>query len=298
VPAEVTDDLPEQRVLEQAMRLPADGAVTGWAGCRVAGAALLDGLAPDGRTRLPVALAVGARGGVRKDDRIVVSYERLPEWEVWVRHGFRVARPERAVFDEMRYHGRREALVVVDCALAGRITSLRRMRAYAATHRSARRFEVVEWALERASEHVRSPNEVRLRIVAEEDAGFPRLLVNVVLLDEEGRIGEVDLLDVVAGVVIEFDGADHRDGARHAWDITKEDRLRRAGLEVVRVTGAHLRDVPPLVERLRAARARALRAAAQPRWRVAPRELDLESWLREREDLATWHDNLPPAVGW
>ena len=41
------------------MRLPAVGAVTGWAACRLHGAAFFDGLAPDGVTPLPVPLAVG-----------------------------------------------------------------------------------------------------------------------------------------------------------------------------------------------------------------------------------------------
>jgi hypothetical protein len=286
VPAATTDDLPEQRILEQSMRLPAHGAITGWAACRLAGAALLDGLAADGRTRLPVMLAVGTRGGARRVEQVVVSYERLPEWEVWMRHGVRVARPERAVFDEMRRHGRREAVVVADAALAGRITSLSRLCAYAATHRSARRFAGVRWALERASEHSRSPNEVRTRLLAEEDAGFPRLLVNVVVLDDDGRIGEVDLLDDEAGVVIEFDGADHRDGPQHSYDILKEDRLRRAGLEVARVTGAQLRGVPALVGRLQQTRRRALRVSAERRWRIAPRDVDLEDWLRDREERA------------
>lgn len=297
---EVTDELPEQRILEQAMRLPPGGAVTGWAGCRIAGAAFLDGLGRDGQVRRPVQLAVGPRGGIRRDDQVIVSHERLPEWEVWVRHGIRVARPERAVFDEMRRHGRREALVVADCALAGRITSLQRLCAYAATHSSARRFKVVEWALARASEHARSPNEVRTRTIAEEVAGLPRLLVGVVVLDVLGRrIGEVDLLDPEAGLVIEFDGADHREGPRHSHDITKEDRLRRAGLEVVRVTGSHLDDEVVLVERLRVARERAgRRPPYERRWSVAARAFDLETWLREREDLALWHENLPPAVGW
>ena len=69
-----------------------------------------------------------------------MSFEKLPEWEVWRRYGIRVARPERAVFDEMRRQSRREAVVVLESALAGRITSLERFGAYAATHRSARRF--------------------------------------------------------------------------------------------------------------------------------------------------------------
>ena len=300
VPATVTDELPEQRILEQAMRLPPAGAVTGWAGCRLAGANLLDGLAPDGRTRLPVRLVVGPRGGVQRTPEITLSFERLPAWEVWVRHGIRAARPERAVFDEIRAHDEREGLVALEAALAGRITSLFRLRAYAATHQSARRFALVEWALSRASEHAFSPNETRLRTAAEEDAGYPRLLVNPIIWSLDGqRLGMVDLFDAEAGQALEFDGEDHRNVSRHTADVAKEDRLRRVLIEVTRVTGSQLRDRPALVERLVAARALARHLPpAQRGWRVQPNPFDLERWLRDEEDWLVHHEWLPPAAGW
>ena len=47
-----------------------------------------------------------------------------------------------------------------------------------------------------------------MRTVAEEDAGWSRLLVNrVVLRSDGGRIGEVDLIDREVDAVIEVDGA-------------------------------------------------------------------------------------------
>lgn len=147
-----------------------------------------------------------------------------------MRYGVRVARPERAVLDEMRRHDEREALVVLESALAGRITSLPRFASFAAGHRSMRRSGVVRWALPRARGGVRSPMEVRVRTVAEEDAGWPRLLVNRVVLRADGtRIGEVDLVDEQAPAAIEVDGADHREAERQAWDITKEEALRGVG---------------------------------------------------------------------
>jgi hypothetical protein len=44
VPASVDGTLPEQRILEQSMRLRSGGAVTGWASCRMHGGAFFDGL--------------------------------------------------------------------------------------------------------------------------------------------------------------------------------------------------------------------------------------------------------------
>ncbi|WP_107705055.1 hypothetical protein [Nocardioides allogilvus] len=294
VPAAVDNGVAQQRIVEEAARLPPGGAVTGWAACLLHGAAWLDGLDRDGRTQLPVALAVGPRGGVRKTSGIVVSFERLPEWEVWRRYGVRVVRPERAVFDEMRRHDRDEALVVLESALAGRITSLRRFAAYVEGHRSARRFDVIAWALPRARGGARSPLEVRVRTLAEEHAGYGRLLVNRVVETLDGvRIGEVDLIDEESGTPIEVDGAEHRNADRQAWDITKEEALRQVGLETARVTGSQLRDPSTLLRRLVAVRARSLFLPAHARaWRLRHRDDDNEPLLQEREAEALWHEEV------
>ena len=283
-----------QRIVEESARLPPYGVVTGWAACRLLGAAWFDGLAGDGRTLLPVDVAVGPRGGVRRHPGIRVSFEKLPEWEVWRRQGIRVARPERAVFDEMRRHDRREALVVLESALAGRISSLERVGAYAATHRSARRSDVVAWSLTRARGGARSPLEVRVRTVAEEGAGYGRLVVNGVVLGADGRrIGEVDLVDEESGTAIEVDGADHREAEQQSWDITKEEALRQVGLEVARVTGRQARAELALISRLVAVRARSRFDEPGPRsWRLVPREDDNEVWLSGREQEAMWHESL------
>lgn len=88
----------------------------------------------------------------------------------------------------------------------------------------------MEGAVELASEHSRSPNESRLRLVTEFDAGLPRLLVNSTVYDLDGRrLGEVDLLDIEAGLVVEYDGADHRTPRQHARDVAKEAALERLG---------------------------------------------------------------------
>ena len=297
VPSSRDASLVQQRIVEEAARLPSYAAVTGWAACLLHGAAWFDGLALDG-TPLPVAVCVGPRGGVRPHPGIVTSFERLPEWEVTVRYGVRVARPERAVLDEMRRHDEREALVVLESALAGRITSLQRLGSFAVAHRGMRRSEVVRWALPRARGGVRSPMEVRVRTVAEEDAGWPRLLVNRVVLRADGtRIGEVDLVDEHAAAAIEVDGADHREAARQAWDITKEEGLRDVGFEVARVTGRQALDRRVLAPRLVAVRRRALaRPDAEPRWRLEADDRDLEGWLTERDRTAMFYENLPERV--
>src|SRR3954468_10946219 len=66
VPSDVDASVPEQRILEQSMRLPG-GAVTGWASLRMHGAAFFDGLRDGGRTQAPVPLSSTAFHQVRPD---------------------------------------------------------------------------------------------------------------------------------------------------------------------------------------------------------------------------------------
>jgi len=62
----------------------------------------------------------------------------------------------------------------------------------------------------------------------------------------------------VAGVVGEFDGADHRAAIRHSKDIGREDGFRCHGLEVFRVTGLDIPHRSLVANRMAAARSRAL----------------------------------------
>ena len=273
VPAHVDGSLPEQRVIEQSVRLPHGGAVTGWAGCRLHGAAFFDGLDRDGETRQPVPLAVGPTGRNRPDDLVHLSYHPLPPAEVTSCHGIPAAAPHRSLVDHARMQtDPREVVVGIDMMAAARVLRPDELAAYAERLRSGER-DLLRWACGLASEHSRSPNETRLRLVAELDAGLPPLWVNPVVHDREGcRLGEVDLLDVEAGMVIEFDGADHRDGGQHTRDVGKETALRRVGIEVARVTGADLRRPARVVDRLSEVRKRALfEPEAWRAWTARPR---------------------------
>lgn len=72
VPATVAPDVLKQRVLEQSVRVPTGGAVTGWAALRLHGAAFFDGLARDGRSPLPVPVAIRSRNNIRADGALTV----------------------------------------------------------------------------------------------------------------------------------------------------------------------------------------------------------------------------------
>ena len=280
VPAGTPCDVPEQRILEQSARLPDGGAVTGWAACRLAGAGLIDGLAADRRTRLPVPLALGQHGRIRGDDRVVCLYDALGPAEVTVRYGIRTTRVLRAAFDAVRLAGDdREAVVVLDMMAAARLISLQQMREYVVLRAGSPGVAAARRALAWASEHSRSPNESRLRLVWYLDAGLPVVRVNCPVHDRRGRLlGIADLLDEEAGLVVEFDGADHRRAGRHTDDVRREDGFRRHGLEVARVTGLDLRDgVQRVVDRLRAARRRSRFEPVERRPWVA-RPVDVRRW--------------------
>ena len=266
VPSGVNSDRPVQRVAEQAMRLPPGGAVTGWAAGLLLGATYLDGLAPDGVSRLPVPLAIGPRGNIRGDDRVHLLRDVLPSDEVIRVHGIPCVIPERAAFDAMRGAADlTEAVVAMDMFALGEVTSLARTRAYVASVGPRRRgTHRVRAALALASEDSWSPNETRMHMVWRLDARLPEPLLNRPLFDRQGRLlCYPDLLDVEAGLVGEYDGADHRGASRHSKDVGREDLLRRHGLEVFRVTGPDLR-VPGRV------RARMLGARSRARWLPEP----------------------------
>ena len=300
MPSDVDGSVPEQRILEQSVRVPPGGAVTGWAACRLHGARFFDGLLPDGVTQLPVPIATGGPY-IRGDDRISVVRGRLAQEDVAVRHGIPCASELRGVFDAMRYGELREAVVSIDMMAAAERASVRRVRDYVSRHPGRVGMPVVMRALDLASEYSRSPNETRTRLIWVLDARLPPPRCNQAVFDLSGRLlGFADLLDVQAGVVGEYDGADHRGAGRHTSDVGREERFRRVGLEVFRVTRLDLLHSERVVDRMLATRARA-RARWEPearrRWSTRPppwweEPPSLDEILERREALWDFHRQM------
>ena len=251
-------------------------------------------------------LALGATHGRRTPSGVKLSYEALDESEVLCWRELRIALPASSLSYEIRATTDwREAVVMMDMAAAAELVSLRRMHEHHVGHRSRRHADRVGKALARASEHSRSPAESRLRLLWEVDAGLPRPEVNRWLFDLQGRLICIpDLLDVEAGMVVEYDGAEHRRARRHTRDVAREEACRRAGLEYCKITGLDMRVPAVVLERLVEVRSRAsFRRPGERAWTLTPppgrarresldEKLDRKAWLAEQ--LAQQHGVVVP----
>lgn len=278
VPADTPIDVPEQWIAEASVRLPPGGRITGWAACRLHEANFFDGLDRDGSTRITIPVAIGPRGRVRHRNGLRVLHWEVPIQHRDTRHGLATVDELWATADAARLAGSLiEAVVVIDMMCAAQVVSIRQLR------------ESALWfapgVLDAASEHSRSPNETRCRLQCRVALPGVRWIVNCPIHDLSGRLmGIADLVDLEAGLVVEFDGADHREGARHTRDVVKEDAFRRAGIEVVRVTGSEVDNEAVVTGRVRAGRERAkFEPEVERRWVARPPADTLHDLIEERD---------------
>ena len=255
-----TPDSVEQRILEASVRAGEHGAVTGWAALRLHRVGFCDGLAGDGTSVLPVPLVEGV-GRIRKHPSIEVSRETLPDDEVLVVHGIRCTTPARALYDEVRAHDLRWAVVHADMAYAAGAVTREGWADYLASRPWHVRIRHARLVSELSAVGSRSPGETLLRLVWVLDGGWPTPLCNPLVTDEHGVVVAMpDLFDPVLGVAVEYEGAVHRSRDAHTRDLAREHDLRALGLEYAAFTGPDLGDRRRIVERLAAARARAGRS--------------------------------------
>ena len=285
VPVDADENVVEQRILEQGSRITTYGAVTGWAALRWRGASFFNGTDGSGE-RLPVPLVVGDFR-LRSDARVAISRAQIAPTERTLIGDLWCATVQRALFDEMRFAGGvRGAVVAMDMAAAARLISVRLMTRYVSFRRAWTGVEQVRMALRLASDHSRSPQESRMRLVWVVDAGLPPPLCNVPVFDCAGRLlGVPDLLDPVAGVVGEYNGADHKELDRRRADNVREAGFRNAGLEYFDLVEGDLTDRLNAVRRMRETRERArFDPPDLRRWTLTP-----PPWWRPREESLDLH---------
>ena len=246
--------------------LPTYGGITGWAQLRWAGASWFDGLANDGRTPRAVPLAVPL-GDLRSQPGIQIWAEHLDEDELEWLDGLRTTRSVRSLLFEIRMApSLLAAVVAIDMAAHSDLVSIAELVAFIRDHVGWPGIRQARAACDLADENSWSPREVWLRFVWMCEAGFPRPSMNTPVFDLAGRhVGTPDLLDVEAGAVGEYEGADfHLNPESRHRDLGREDAFRAIGLEYFTMVSRDAAHRSALVARMTAARASRQVAAAGP----------------------------------
>ncbi|MFD7075093.1 hypothetical protein ACFV9G_12855 [Nocardioides sp. NPDC059952] len=271
VPSHVDGSDPQQRALEAASVVPADGALTGWAALAWAKVKWVDGTDRYGARAAAAIVTPGHNTRARQG--IVISHERLLPAERRTDDGVVLTGPLRSTAYEVRYAPNlMEAVRWIDLVAASDLISLDELAEYAD--------ELVAWAgvghlreaLTHANENVWSPAEVDLRLTWTVRLGLGHVVTNRPIFDLDGRhIGTPDVLDLERGVVGEYDGKVHLAAKQRRKDLVREAAFRRAGLEYVTMVAADRNDPADFKRRTLEARARANRVPTSERaWTIEP----------------------------
>ena len=213
-------------------------------------------------------------GEISNQPGILVTSERLPPRDLTAHDGIAITTHVRSVCFEIRYaRSDPEAVVALDMAMMDDLVSIDEVAAYVATLNGWIGVGRCRRALALADENSWSPMESRFRWIWIVLAELPRPLCNRAVFDLHGRhVGTPDLIDVEAGLVGEYEGGLHLEGARRGADLKKEAAYRKLGLEyVVMVAADWTSPETTIVPRIIEARGRARFAAEFARdWTISP----------------------------
>lgn len=304
VPATVDQAVPQQRIVEAAAVMPSSGAITGWAALCWVGARYFDGTTRGGTEQLPVAVAMDNRRRLRRQAGIELCEEFLDAGDVVVVDGLPITLHPRSVCRLLRQTRSLEDRVrILDMAAFDDLCSPAEVEAYARQRLAGRPHVSRIWqALPFADENSWSPMEPIMRMSwIHTRRGRP--LTNAPLFDGTGRhLITPDLIDPVAGVVGEYDGAPHRGTAPRERDLDREELYRTLGLELVTMLSTDLAGRERFVRRLVSAYQRAAcrrRTGGwtldQPDWWVDTSTVERRRALAERE-RSIWLKRRRPAA--
>ncbi|HET6937910.1 MAG TPA: hypothetical protein VFI19_04870 [Nocardioides sp.] len=292
---------PAQRIAEVGVLLPAKAYVTGWASLRWRGGWWFGGSTAGGAER-PVQVAM-PRSLLREQAAFTICTERWDHRELEVVDGLQVGSAVRSICFEMRYAAHPEdALAALEMACFHDLVSVDEASTWIDWHPSYTGIEQAREARDLADENAWSPMEHHLRRCWLPHV--PLLLCNHPVFDLNGRhMGTPDVIDPRTGVLGEYDGGLHLEGARRAADLRREHDFRVHGLEPVTMLSQDAFNPGPFKLRLRTAYHNAeQRPASERRW-----TLELPDWwvptftVEQRRALSesqrrTWLKNrLPPS---
>lgn len=269
VPAEVDPSAVEQRIVEAAVGLPDGTAVTGWAALAWERTKWFNGLAPDGRTPLPVPVALddnrmlASRAGVRLSNDWLFDDDI-----VWV-DGIPITQPERSVtFAARRARSLVHVVQIIDMAAAADRVDLEGLQAYIARLPSRPGIRRLRAAVALADENAWSPQEPPMRMIWTA-RGHPRPRCNIPIFSPDGdHLLTPDLFDPETGVAGEYNGAIHDGIEPRRRDLNREELCRDLRIEVVTMMSTDRRDTASFERRLDAAYHRATRRRPSGLWTV------------------------------
>ena len=227
-PREAADD-PLVKLQAAMLRLPSCAVFSGPTAAFLHG---LDSVLPSGiEATLPPPSPVSRRVGM------TIRRSRLQADEVVLRKGFRVTSVLRTLVDLCCRLDLVEAVAYLDMALHKKLIRLDDLKPQPGSRGVVR----LRRAIELAEPATESPMETRLRLLLVL-AGLPRPEVQVSLPKVFAR---ADLYYPEARLVIEYDGATHRDSI--TGDDRRQNRLIEGGYRVLRFTAADVFGVPASV---------------------------------------------------
>ena len=200
----------------------------------------------------PIEVTIRRDAPVRARAGVKLRRAAVTESEVIVRNGFRLTSPMRTACDLGSQRDVVEGVVALDLALHAGVVTMPQLMNHVATHAGAKGIRRLRKALSLADGRSESAMETRLRIQLIM-ARLPPPSVQVDLSDADGNfLGRADLYYADRRLIMEFDGADHKD--RTNADLRRHNNLLNAGFHILRFTAVDVRKPESVVARVRLAR--------------------------------------------
>ena len=201
--------------------LPADAVFAGTT------AAWISGL--DFKPTNPVEIVVPPRSSIRSRPGLSARRWLIPSCEVVEIRGLRSTNVHRTLRDLCLRLPAVDALVAIDMALQKRLTNVIALGRYDGGRRLR--------TLATLAAPAETAMETRLRWLLIQ-RGLPRPEVQVNLGDDKNRYGRADLYYPAARLILEYDGANHRD--RLVEDNRRQNLLLSAGFQLLRFTAGDI----------------------------------------------------------